>query len=57
MDEFLGLVDAKLYAECKGCTKNRQDCKLRNFFEENFIPGIEDLKIVEQGKCNCEYAY
>ena len=57
MDEFLGLVDAKLYAECKGCTKNRQDCKLRDFFEANFIPGIEDLKIVEQGKCNCEYAY
>ena len=57
LDEFYSLVDAKLYAECKGCTKNRQDCKLRNFFEENFIPGIEDLKIVEQGKCNCEYAY
>ena len=57
MDEFLSLVDAKLYAECKGCTKNRQECKLRDFFEENFIPGISDMKVVEEGKCNCEYAY
>lgn len=57
MDEFLSLVDAKLYAECKGCAKNRQECKLRDFFEENFIPGISDMKVVEEGKCNCEYAY
>ena len=57
MDEFLSLVDGKLYAECKGCTKNRQECKLRDFFEENFIPGVEDIKMVEEGKCNCEYAY
>ena len=57
MDEFLSLVDAKLYAECKGCVKNRQECKLRDFFEENFIPGISDMKVVEEGKCNCEYAY
>lgn len=57
MDEFLSLVDGKLYAECKGCTKNRQECKLRDFFDANFIPPISDLNVGKENQCNCEYAY
>ena len=59
LDEFYSLVDAKLYAECKGCTKNRNECKLRDFYEAKFIPPIEHW--MESGNeevaCNCEYAY
>ena len=57
--EFHSLIDGKLYAECKGCNKNRNECKLRDFYEANFVPPVEDLGKVESGEvaCNCEYAY
>ena len=59
LDEFYSLIDAKLYAECKGCTKNRNDCKLRDFYEAKFIPPIEHWMETgnEEAACNCEYAY
>ena len=59
LDEFYSLVDAKLYAECKGCTKNRNYCKLRDFYEAKFIPPIEHWMETgnEEVACNCEYAY
>ena len=59
LDEFYSLVDAKLYAECKGCTKNRNECKLRDFYEAKFIPPIEHWMETgnEDVACNCEYAY
>ena len=57
MDEFLGLVDGKLYAECKGCTRSRNECKLRDFYEEKFIPPVEHWVDGEGDACNCEYAY
>ena len=59
LDEFYSLVDAKLYAECKGCTKNRNECKLRDFYEAKFIPPIEHWMETgnEEVACNCEYAY
>ena len=59
LDEFYSLVDAKLYAECKGCTKNRNECKLRDFYEAKFIPPIEHWMETgnEEAACNCEYAY
>ena len=59
LDEFYSLVDAKLYAECKGCTKNRNECKLRDFYEVKFIPPIEHWMETgnEEAACNCEYAY
>ena len=59
LDEFYSLIDAKLYAECKGCTKNRNDCKLRDFYEAKFIPPIEHWMETgnEEVACNCEYAY
>ena len=59
LDEFYSLVDAKLYAECKGCTKNRNECKLRDFYEAKFIPPIEHWMETENEEvaCNCEYAY
>ena len=56
-NEFFSLIDGKLYAECKGCTKERQTCKLRDFLEDNFIPSVVDMKFAEENKCNCEYAY
>ena len=59
LGEFHSLIDGKLYAECKGCTKNRNDCKLRDFYEANFVPPVEDLGKIESGEvsCNCEYSY
>ena len=59
LGEFHSLIDGKLYAECKGCTKNRNECKLRDFYEANFVPPVEDLGKIESGEvaCNCEYAY
>lgn len=59
LDEFYSLIDAKLYAECKGCTKNRNECKLRDFYEAKFIPPIEHWLETgnEEVACNCEYAY
>ena len=59
LDEFYSLIDAKLYAECKGCTKNRNECKLRDFYEAKFIPPIEHWMETgnEEVACNCEYAY
>ena len=59
LDEFYSLIDAKLYAECKGCTKNRNGCKLRDFYEAKFIPPIEHWMETgnEEVACNCEYAY
>lgn len=52
-DEFLDLIEAKMEMSCKGCTKNRCECETHKFFDDNFIPPInEDLE-----KCNCEYAY
>ena len=59
LDEFYSLVDAKLYAECKDCTKNRNECKLRDFYEAKFIPPIEHWMETgnEEAACNCEYAY
>ena len=57
LDEFYSLIDAKLYTECKGCTRSRSDCKLRDFYEAKFIPPIEHWVDGEGGACNCEYAY
>ena len=59
LDEFYSLIDAKLYAECKGCAKNRNECKLRDFYEAKFIPPIEHWTETgnEEVACNCEYAY
>lgn len=59
LDEFYSLIDAKLYAECKGCTKNRNDCKLRDFYEDKFIPPVQHWVDLEDDAvaCNCEYAY
>ena len=59
LDEIYSLIDAKLYAECKGCTKNRNECKLRDFYEAKFIPPIEHWMETgnEEVACNCEYAY
>lgn len=59
LDEFYSLIDAKLYAECKGCTKNRNDCKLRDFYEDKFIPPVQHWVDLEGDAvaCNCEYAY
>ena len=59
LDEFYSLIDAKLNAECKGCTKNRNECKLRDFYEAKFIPPIEHWMETgnEEVACNCEYAY
>lgn len=51
-DMFLDLVEAKMEMTCKGCTKDRNECKLREFFEEKFVPGIN-----EGEECNCEYSY
>lgn len=59
LDELLSLVDGKLYAECKGCTKDRNECPLRDFYENQFIPPVVDWGKVQEDKmpCNCEYAY
>ena len=59
LEEFFEFVDARLFAECKGCTKDRSECKLRDFYEANFVPPVEDLGKIECGevKCNCEYSY
>lgn len=59
LGEFHSLIDGKLYAECKGCTKNRNECKLRDFYEANFVPPVDDLGKIESGEvaCNCEYSY
>ena len=51
-DEFFDLVEAKMIVSCKDCNKDRNECKLRDFFESKFIPPIN-----EGGECNCEYAY
>ena len=58
LGEFHSLIDGKLYAECKGCTKDRSECKLRDFYEANFVPPVEDLGLVDgELACNCEYSY
>lgn len=59
IEEFFEFVDARLFSECKGCTKDRSECKLRDFYEANFVPPVEDLGKIECGevKCNCEYSY
>lgn len=58
LEEFFEFVDARLYADCKGCKKNRNDCKLRDFYEANFIPPVEDLGMIKgEVACNCEYSY
>lgn len=51
---FEDLIDAMLYANCKGCKKQRTECKLRDFYDEYLIPHT----IKEGEPCdNCEYAY
>lgn len=50
--EFYDLVDSKMFVDCKGCTKNRCECELHSFFEERFVPPVDEGK-----ECNCEYAY
>ena len=59
LGEFHSLIDGKLYAECKGCAKNRNECKLRDFYEANFVPPVDDLGKIESGEvaCNCESSY
>lgn len=52
-DEFIDLIEAKMEMSCKGCTKNRCECDTHKFFEDNFIPPINE----DSDKCNCEYAY
>lgn len=37
--------------KCKGCNKDRQACKLREVFEDNFVPEAD------WGLDNCRYAY
>lgn len=56
IEELFSLVDGKLYAECKGCTKDRSDCKLRDFLENHLIPPVCDMVEVGKEGCNCEYA-
>lgn len=52
-DEFFDFVEAKMEMSCKGCTKNRCECKLHDLFDANFVPPINEDK-----ECpNCEYAY
>lgn len=52
-DTFHDLIDVCLYVNCKGCKKDRTACKLRNFYEDYFIPPVN-----EEVSCNnCEYAF
>lgn len=48
---FIELIDSSLFANCKGCTKDRTECKLRDFYDDNLIPRVTE-------SCdNCEYSY
>lgn len=51
-DDFFDLVEAKMEMSCKGCTKDRNECELRQFLEDRFVPPIN-----EGSECNCEYSY
>ena len=51
-DDFFDLVEAKMEMSCKGCTKDRNECELRQFLEDRFVPPIN-----EGSQCNCEYSY
>ena len=53
-DSFEDLIDGMLYSHCKGCTKDRTECKLRDFYDDYLIPHT----IKEGEPCeNCEYSY
>ena len=45
--------------ECSAEVKqrDRNECKLRDFYEEKFIPPVEHWVDGEGDACNCEYAY
>lgn len=51
---FEDLIDGMLYSHCKGCAKDRTECKLRDFYDDYLIPHT----IKEGEPCEtCEYAY
>lgn len=53
-EEFSDLVDGKVYAECRGCTKNRCECDLHSFFTAHLVPAT--ILQEHYDACNCEFA-
>lgn len=49
--QFEDWCEVIMQVKCKGCTKDRQACKLREVFEDNFVPESD------WGLDNCRYAY
>lgn len=52
-EEFFNLVEDKMNCECRNCNKDRNDCEVRIFFENYFVPPINE----NLDNCNCEFAY
>lgn len=50
-EQFMDWCEEIMEVKCKGCTQDRQACKLREVFEENFI------QEADWGLDNCRYAY
>lgn len=48
---FENWCEEVMEVKCKGCTQDRQACKLREVFEDNFVPEAD------WGLDNCRYAY
>ena len=55
IEEFSDVIESHLVLNCKGCTKDRCDCRIREFYEENFVPPVEEMGVNPNN--TCEYSY